>query len=173
MSFIIRGGYNQHVDTISQEKRSRIMSAVHSKNTLAELLVRRYLWSHGIRYRIHRKDLPGKPDIAMPRYKLAVFIHGCFWHGHDECMRGRLPKSRLEYWKPKIEANRSRDRKIEEELNQKGWQQLVIWECQLRTQKAASIALPELLENIKKICPHISDDAPAIEIAAIKLLPSG
>ena len=148
MRFIIRGVYNQHVDTISQEKRSRIMSAVRSKNTLAELLVRRYLWSHGIRYRIHRKDLPGKPDIAMPQYKLAVFIHGCFWHGHDNCIRGRLPKSRLEYWKPKIEANKKRDRLIEKELKEKGWRQLVIWECQLRTQKAASNNLPIVLNQI-------------------------
>lgn len=146
------------MDTMSQEKRSRIMSAVHSKNTLAELLVRRYLWSHGIRYRIHRKDLPGKPDIAIPRCKLAVFIHGCFWHGHDECIRGRLPKSRLEYWKPKIEANKKRDRLIEKELKERGWQWLVIWECQLRTQKAASKALPELLEKIIKICTYIADN---------------
>jgi DNA mismatch endonuclease (patch repair protein) len=141
--------YNHGVmDTLSPEKRSEIMSAVRSKNTKAELLVRSYLWSHGIRYRIHYKYLPGKPDIAIPRYKLAIFIHGCFWHGHDGCQRGRLPKSRLEYWEPKIKANKSRDCRIEEELAEIGWRQLVIWECQLRTQKAASNTLPEILNQI-------------------------
>lgn len=146
------------MDTLSPEKRSRIMAAVHSKDTRAELLVRRFLWSHGIRYRIYYKGLPGKPDIVIPRYKLAIFIHGCFWHGHDGCIRGRLPKSRLEYWKPKIEANRNRDHRIEEELNEKGWRQIVIWECQLRTQKASSQTLPEVLNQIlsmrsDKECP--------------------
>ena len=136
------------MDTVSQEKRSSIMSAVHSKNTRAELLVRRYLWSHGIRYRIHDKNLPGKPDIVIPRYKLAIFVHGCFWHGHENCSRGRLPKSRIEYWKAKIETNKSRDRLIKEKLKAKGWRQLAIWECQLRTKKAASLALPRVLNQI-------------------------
>lgn len=140
------------MDTVSQEKRSRIMAAVHSKNTRAELLVRRYLWSNGIRYRIHDKNLPGKPDIVIPRYKLAIFVHGCFWHGHDGCSRGRLPKSRLEYWEPKIEANKKRDCLIGEELKEIGFRQLVIWECQLRTQRAASKTLPEVLNQILSTC---------------------
>lgn len=140
------------MDTVNQEKRSRIMAAVHSKDTRAEVLVRRFLWSHGIRYRIHLKGLQGKPDIVLVRCRLAIFIHGCFWHGHDGCSRGRLPKSRLEYWKPKIEANKVRDRLIEEELKEKGWRQLVIWECQLRTQKAALITLPNVLNQILSIC---------------------
>jgi len=152
LKFVTSLNYNQKVDTLSKEKRSRIMAAVHSKDTRAELLVRRFLWSHGIRYRIYYKGLPGKPDIVIPRLKLAIFIHGCFWHGHDGCSRGCLPKSRLEYWKPKIEANKSRDRLIKEELNEKGWRQLVIWECQLRTQKAASNTLPGILNQILSMC---------------------
>jgi len=100
--------YNQSVDTRTPEERSRIMAAVHSKNTTPELLVRRYLWSQGVRYRIHPKHLPGQPDIAISRCKLAIFVHGCFWHGHDNCVRGRLPKTRVEYWKAKIEANKKR-----------------------------------------------------------------
>jgi len=136
------------MDTLSPKKRSEVMSAIRSKNTKAELLVRHYLWAHGIRYRVHHKDLPGKPDIAIPKLKLAIFIHGCFWHGHDDCKRGRLPKSKLEYWKPKIEANKKRDRRIEKELYKEGWRQLVIWECQLRTQKKASNTLPKLLNRI-------------------------
>jgi DNA mismatch endonuclease (patch repair protein) len=137
------------------EKRSRIMAAVHSKNTGTELTVRRFLWSRGIRYRLHPVYLPGKPDIVIPRCKLAIFVHGCFWHGHENCPRGRLPKSRIEYWKAKIETNKTRDRKIEEELEAQGWRYLVIWECQLRTQKAASINLPKVLDQVKSICPAL------------------
>ena len=137
------------MDTVSQEKRSQIMSAVQSKNTKAELLVRRYLWSHGIRYRVYTNDLPGTPDIVIPRCKLAIFVHGCFWHGHESCPRGRLPKSRIEYWKPKIEANKLRDQQIEDKLTALGWQQLIIWDCQLRTQRAASTTLPNILEWIQ------------------------
>lgn len=144
--------YNERMDTVSQEKRSRIMSAVHSKNTQAELLVRRYLWAHGIRYCLYPKDLPGKPDIIIRRHKLAIFIHGCFWHGHEGCPRGRIPKSRIEYWKPKIEANRLRDQKIEKELRALGWRQLVVWDCQLRTQKAAAVTLPNLMETVSSLC---------------------
>ena len=134
------------------------MAAVHSKDTRAELLVRRFLWSHGIRYRIHSKYLPGKPDIVISRYRLAIFVHGCLWHGHENCPRGRIPKSRVKYWRNKIETNKSRDRLTEKKLKEKGWQQLVIWECQLRTQKAASITLPEVLIQIlsmrsDKECP--------------------
>jgi DNA mismatch endonuclease (patch repair protein) len=144
------------MDTRSKEKRSLIMSAVHSKNTSPELLVRRFLWSHGIRYRIHPKYLPGKPDIAIPRYKLAIFVHGCFWHGHGDCHRGRLPKSRKKYWKAKIEANKKRDALVEEELEAIGWNQLIIWDCQLRTQKAATRALPKLLESMLLLCPGLT-----------------
>ena len=144
------------MDKFTQEKRSRIMSAVRSKNTGPELLVRHFLWAHGIRYRVYPKYLPGKPDIAITRSKLAVFVHGCFWHGHEGCSRSRLPKSRLEYWQPKIEANRKRDQQIAEELKSLGWRQIVIWDCQLRTQKAAVIALPQLLNQILSICPEMS-----------------
>jgi DNA mismatch endonuclease (patch repair protein) len=131
------------------------MSAVRSKNTQAELLVRRYLWSHGIRFRIYPKDLPGKPDIVIRRCKLVIFIHGCFWHGHEGCPRGRIPKSRIEYWKPKIEANKLRDRQIEEKLVALGWQQFVIWDCQLRTQKAATAILPKIMDDISRLCSEL------------------
>jgi DNA mismatch endonuclease (patch repair protein) len=135
-------------DKFTPEKRSRIMSAVRSKNTGPELLIRRFLRSKGVGYRIHNASLPGKPDITVPRYKVAVFIHGCFWHGHEGCPRGRLPKSRVEYWSSKIEANKQRDRLVEKRVSEAGWQPLVIWECQLRTQKAASVTLDHLLDNL-------------------------
>ncbi|MBM3157686.1 MAG: DNA mismatch endonuclease Vsr [Chloroflexi bacterium] len=156
LKFIFFGRYNQRVDTRSKEKRSRIMAAVHSKNTTTELLVRRFLWSHGIRYRIHPSYLPGKPDIIISRCKLVIFVHGCFWHGHENCSRGRPPKSRVRYWKSKVKANKKRDCLIEEKLKAEGWRQLVIWECQLRTQKSASIALPKVLDSILDMCPEIA-----------------
>lgn len=143
------------MDTRTQEERSRIMAAVQSKNTGPELLVRRFLWSKGMRFRIHVSSLPGTPDIAVRRLRLAIFVHGCFWHGHDGCQRGRLPKSRLEYWGAKIEANKRRDAATAEQLSRQGWHQLVIWDCQLRTQQAAAVALPRLWCEILSICPKI------------------
>ena len=131
------------------------MAAVHSKDTGPELMVRRFLWSKGMRYRLHAANVPGTPDITVRRHRLAIFVHGCFWHGHEGCSRGRLPKSKLEYWSPKIDANRSRDAAIAEQLSQEGWHQLVVWECQLRTQQAAATALPQLWNDIRSICPEI------------------
>lgn len=131
------------------------MAAVHSRNTRPEMLVRRFLWSKGIRYRVHVRDVPGTPDVAVRRHKLAIFIHGCFWHGHEGCPRGRLPKSRLRYWTPKIAANRLRDANVAEELTREGWHQLIVWECQLRTKRCALIALPQVLKEIRSLCPEI------------------
>lgn len=144
------------MDTRSKEERGEIMAAVRSKDTGPEMLVRRYLWSKGMRYRVHAANIPGRPDIAVRRYKLAIFIHGCFWHGHEGCPRGRLPKSRLEYWRPKIYANRERDAAIADQLNQQGWRQVVIWDCQLRTQRAAATSLPQLWNDIRLKCPGIA-----------------
>ena len=143
------------MDTRTQKERSRIMAAVHSRNTGPELLVRRFLWSKGIRYRLHVANVPGTPDISLSRCKLAIFVHGCFWHGHVGCPKGRLPKTRLEYWGPKIDANMKRDVVIAEQLNQAGWHQLVIWECQLRTRQATDTALTRLWNDIRSICPDI------------------
>ena len=139
------------MDTFTPEKRSQIMAAVRGKNTGPELLIRRFLRSHGVGYRIHDAGLTGKPDIAVPRYKIAIFVHGCFWHGHEQCPRGQPPKSRVEYWKAKIETNKQRDRLVEEGVRGAGWQPLVIWECQLRTQRAASVTLDHLLENLDSL----------------------
>jgi DNA mismatch endonuclease (patch repair protein) len=101
---------------------------------------------------LYVKDLPGKPDIVIRRCRLVIFIHGCFWHGHEGCPRGRIPKSRVEYWKPKIEANKARDKQTEKQLAALGWKRLVIWDCQLRTQKAAMISLPKIRDKVMKIC---------------------
>ena len=117
------------MDTRTEEQRRRIMQAVKSRDTGPEMIVRRLLHRLGYRYRLHRKDLPGKPDVAFVSRRKAIFVHGCFWHGHG-CPKGRLPKSRLDYWKPKLNGNRERDRRKEEELRSLGWSVLVIWQCE-------------------------------------------
>ncbi|MGD9729888.1 MAG: very short patch repair endonuclease [Nitrospiraceae bacterium] len=107
------------------------MQAVKSKNTGPELIVRRLLHAMGYRFRLHRKDLPGRPDIVLPKYRKAIFVHGCFWHGHG-CTKGRLPKSRLDYWCPKLESNVKRDRTKREQLEALGWRTFVVWQCETK-----------------------------------------
>ena len=114
------------------EARSRTMRAVKSRDTQPEMLVRRLVHSMGKRYRLHRADLPGKPDLTFPRLKKIIFVHGCFWHGHN-CKRGaREPKENAAYWKRKISRNRERDAAAQEALRAQGWDVLVLWECQLK-----------------------------------------
>lgn len=127
-------------DVHSKATRSYNMSRIKSKNTKPELLVRKYLFKHGFRYRVNVKKLPGTPDVVLPKYKTVIFIHGCFWHGHDHCKYYVLPKTRTEWWKNKIEGNKQRDTKVREELRHMGWRTMVVWECQLKTaQKTATL----------------------------------
>ena len=121
------------------------MARVKGKDTKPELKVRQLLWAAGYRYRLHRKDLPGSPDIVLRGRKAAVFVHGCFWHGHD-CKRGaRQPKGNAEYWRSKIEGNRARDDRSAEALAGKGWRPLVVWECELSDPAALKARLVEAL----------------------------
>jgi DNA mismatch endonuclease (patch repair protein) len=122
------------MDTLSPSERSERMSRVRSAHTKPELAVRKLVHSMGFRYRLHRKDLPGKPDLAFTSRRKVIFIHGCYWHQHPDpaCRLARLPKSRLEFWLPKFEANRKRDADVLKQLHQAGWKTLVIWECQIR-----------------------------------------
>lgn len=113
-------------------KRSALMSRIKSKNTKPEMVVRRALHSIGFRYRLHRQDLPGKPDIVLQRYKVVIFVHGCFWHQHKGCKLASSPKSRRHYWLPKLAANVARDRQHVEELEGLGWKCETIWECEAR-----------------------------------------
>lgn len=116
-------------DTVSVEVRSAIMSRVRSRDTTPELVVRRALHQAGFRYRLHCKDLPGSPDIVLPKYRTVVQVHGCFWHGHY-CSRGnRLPHTNTEYWRRKIQRNRDRDESTRRALSETGWRVVIIWEC--------------------------------------------
>lgn len=128
-------------DVFSPEKRSAVMRAVKSKDTKPEMAVRRMLHAAGYRYRLHRAELPGKPDLVFASRKKAIFVHGCFWHGHD-CPRGaRAPKSNSDYWKAKIGRNVERDKKVAAAFDSLGWKRLVIWECE--------IPAPNLLERVQ------------------------
>ncbi len=121
-------------DTLTKSERSDRMRRVRSRDTKPELRVRRLLHAMGYRFRLQRRDLPGTPDIVLPRYRVAIFVHGCFWHRHPDprCRLARLPKSRLDFWIPKLEANRTRDVRNAEALRDLGWQVLTLWECELK-----------------------------------------
>ncbi len=134
-------------DVFPPEKRSSVMRQVKGRNTGPELKVRRALTQLGARYRLHRKDLPGAPDIVMPGRRLAIFVHGCFWHGHA-CARGaREPKSNADYWRGKIGRNRSRDADNQLRLRLLGWRSEIIWECELKDDDALNRRLRSLLEQ--------------------------
>jgi DNA mismatch endonuclease (patch repair protein) len=122
------------MDTLSQADRSARMARIRGRDTTPEMVVRSLVFLLGYRYRLHRRDLPGRPDIAFGKRKKAIFVHGCFWHRHNdpECRLARLPKSRLEFWEPKLTANALRDLQNQHALRQLGWQVLVVWECDLR-----------------------------------------
>lgn len=124
------------------------MQSVKTKDTGPEQLVRKALFAAGYRYRLHRKDLPGKPDIVFPSCKKAIFVHGCFWHGHG-CSKGKLPKSRTEYWGPKIEANRQRDERNVETLQCAGWDVLVVWQCELSDRASAFERIARFVDGNK------------------------
>ncbi|MEC9067650.1 MAG: DNA mismatch endonuclease Vsr [Pseudomonadota bacterium] len=121
-------------DTLTKLQRSERMGKVRHKDTKPELAVRRLVHSLGYRYRLHRAGLPGKPDLVFPSRKKVIFVHGCFWHRHPdpECKLARMPKSRLDFWGPKLEANRERDERVHRELLDLGWKPLAIWECEVK-----------------------------------------
>ena len=119
-------------DVVSAEKRSQMMAGIRGKNTKPELLVRRALHRRGFRFRLHKRELPGRPDILLPRYKAAIFVNGCFWHGHN-CKYFNLPKTNTAFWREKINANRERDARKTKQLIDLGYRVHCIWECQTRT----------------------------------------
>lgn len=125
------------VDTLSPEARSDLMSRIRSRDTKPEMHVRSVVHRLGYRFRLHRKDLPGKPDMVLPRHGAVIFVHGCFWHQHPDpnCRLATMPSSNVEYWKPKLARNRARDQETVEKLEAEGWRVLVVWECQLKNQE--------------------------------------
>ena len=114
------------------EQRSRNMSAIKSKNTKPEIKVRKVLHSMGYRFRLHSKDLPGSPDIVLPKYKTVIFVHGCFWHRHQNCKYASTPKTRKEFWNKKFEENIQRDLEIQDKIKNLDWRSVVIWECETK-----------------------------------------
>ena len=124
-------------DTVSPEVRSRIMAAVKSKNTQPELAIRKGLHAFGFRYRLHRRDLPGRPDLVFPKYRAIIMVNGCFWHGH-KCHLFKLPLTRTDFWQEKIEGNQRRDARNLESLSKMGWRVMLIWECALKSRSKLS-----------------------------------
>ena len=157
-------------DIKTPEERSRNMAAIRSNDTKPEITVRRYLHRCGYRYGLHNKNLPGKPDIVLRKYKTVIFIHGCFWHGHENCKYYRLPKSNVEFWQSKVEANRARDKRVEVELQAKGWRVLTIWECDLKTKERCEQTFNKLFLILNKIALQKYHPVVEIDMAAEPLV---
>lgn len=128
--------------------RSRNMTAIKGKDTKPEMIVRKYLFSRGLRFRVQVRKLPGTPDIVLPKYKTVVFVNGCFWHGHEGCKYFRLPKSNVEFWKEKIERNIERDKESEMALLDLGWKVIRVWECELRNKANREATLNKIYTSI-------------------------
>ena len=122
-------------DIVTPEQRSKIMSMIKGKNTKPEMLVRSVCHELGLRYRLHRKDLPGKPDLVFPKHRLCIFVHGCFWHRHPGCKYAYTPKSRLNFWLPKLAKNVERDIDAQQTLIARGWRVVIIWECHTKNRE--------------------------------------
>lgn len=137
-------------DVHSKKDRSYNMSRIKGKDTKPEMLVRRFLHGHGLRYRLHVKDMPGKPDIVLPKYKTVIFIHGCFWHGHEQCKYYSVPKTRTEWWLNKINTNKSKDITNNELLEKSGWKIIEVWECELKP-KNRGLTLTNLLYSLSNL----------------------
>lgn len=135
------------MDVFSKRTRSRIMSHISGKNTKPEILVRSLLHRMGYRFRIHKKDLPGRPDICLPKHKKVIFVHGCFWHGHENCPRSKRPTTNVEFWNKKIDGNIERDKENIKELRRLGWQTLTIWTCEIKNQEELKNKLISFIER--------------------------
>ncbi len=135
-------------DVMTPEQRSRCMAAIKGKNTKPERIVRKYLFSRGLRFRLYVKSLPGNPDIVLPKYKAVIFVNGCFWHGHEGCCYYRLPKTNVEFWQEKISRNIERDLRTEAELTTLGWSVIRVWECEIKTIAQREATLDRLYRRI-------------------------
>lgn len=134
------------VDSVSKKERSRIMARVRSKDTRPEMAVRKVVWGLGYRYRLHRKDLAGCPDMVFPGRGKVIFVHGCFWHRHKGCALARMPKSRLDFWESKLNSNAVRDKRNTRVLCQQGWKVMTVWECELKNMDRVMAAARRFLD---------------------------
>lgn len=138
------------MNKLTEEQRHRNMAAIRGKDTKPELLVRKFLFSRGFRYRLNHPRLPGHPDIVLRKYRTVIFVNGCFWHGHENCRYFRLPKTNVDFWKNKIERNRERDKEEQHRLAEMGWHCVTVWECQLKPKVRA-----RTLESLAYTLNHI------------------
>ena len=163
-------------DIMTPEQRSRCMAAIKGKDTKPEMIVRKYLFSRGLRYRVNNRKLPGSPDIVLKKYKTVVCVDGCFWHGHENCKYFRLPKSNVKFWRHKIEMNISRDYLNNVELKLAGWRVIRIWECEIKTKSKREEALHRLYAGITQssgIGAYQSNEIDNASIAAEPNIPYG
>ena len=151
-------------DTMTPEQRSRCMSHIRSRDTKPEMLVRKFLFSKGLRYRVNARNLPGTPDLVFRKYKAVVFVNGCFWHGHEGCKYYRLPKSNVDFWQTKIERNIARDATTDSELQARGWRVIRVWECELKPKVREEI-LERVYRCITRI-PYQYDEQDNMDFAA-------
>ncbi|MFH1216560.1 MAG: very short patch repair endonuclease [Pseudomonadota bacterium] len=142
------------MDVFSREKRSQIMSRVSGKNTKPEIVVRSLLHNMGYRFRLHRKDLPGKPDITLSKYRKVIFVHGCFWHGHTGCSRSKRPATNQKFWREKLNKNIERDKITVNTLSQLGWNVLTVWSCEVKDTNKLKIKLLSFLESQEENIAH-------------------
>lgn len=139
------------MDTVTSQRRSEIMSRVRGQGTRPEMAVRRLVHGLGYRYRLHAKRLPGRPDLVFARHRKVIFVHGCFWHRHPGCRLSRTPKSRVEFWRAKLDGNRERDLLKQRELRTLGWESLVVWECELNDSESIAERVTRFLEDRREI----------------------
>lgn len=144
-------------DTLTPEQRHRVMAAVHSNSTKPEVVLRKALWSRGVRYRCNDKRLPGSPDLVLPKYRTVLFVHGCFWHAHQGCKSYTVPKSNTDYWTAKVANNRQRDQEVWRKLEAKGWYVIVVWECELKKKN--------FNETIQSVVDRLAQNGRACELA--------
>lgn len=138
------------MDSLTPDQRHNNMAAIHAKDTKPEIIVRKWLWRHGYRYRLNHPRLPGKPDVVLRKYRTCIFINGCFWHGHEGCKYYRIPHSNQDYWVPKIQRNQERDLEVQHKLADMGWHCITIWECELKASNK-EVTLQSLLMTLNHI----------------------
>ena len=166
LSFYLHTPRNM-ADRLSKEERSELMSHIRSTNTKPEVALRRALWRRGFRYRVNVKNLPGSPDIVLPKHRTVVFVHGCFWHGHNGCKEFTVPKTNTEFWVKKVARNQERDQEVWRKLEAKGWSVVIVWECELMKAKfdgTVERVTGEIIENGELYRKHRQERREAREL---------